>query len=603
MGWEGFGGKTTDKDGGMATAMIPHLVPRALLLLLAMASPSPNGAKAQSQSAATAAQSADGVDDYIKMKMTRQHIPGLTLAVIRDGKIVKLKGYGLANLELNIPAAVETVYPINSVTKQFAAAGVMILVEEGKVGLDDKISKYIDGTPEAWRDINVRHLLTHTSGLKDFIDEPTASLRLDMTDEEIFKTAAPRPLNFSPGEKFSYCNTGYHLLGMMIRKVTGKSYGEFLQQRIFDPLGMEDTRIISHSEIIPNRASGYLWNGTELQNGEYVAASLLGAANGGLRSTVLDLAKWDAALDEAKLIKKSSLEQMWTSAKFNDGRPAHYGFGWIPGSVRGHRYVSHTGGHWNGYSCVVTRFLDDHLTVVLLANQSGRAKPAGIAEGVARHYIAGLAIPRPAAVELDPSRLDAYTGKYEYTPFIMLMITREGRGLLAAFTGNDGEEIVPTADDTFSHTERDARITFFKNRRGELAGLTWKEDGRETKAPRLGPLVRSLQAHPDPDPELTRRVEAFVKAAAQGGKPFDDLPRITPLARKQFGSHPIEKFVGFRSLTYLDAQDASESQIERYGKKVRRILYYKLVTARVSSFLMIYLTDEGDITDFDLVDE
>ncbi|MHC5541399.1 serine hydrolase domain-containing protein [Singulisphaera rosea] len=386
MGWEGFSGKTTDEGGEMATAMIPSLVPRGLLLLLAMASLSLNGANAQSQgAAATAERGADGVDGYITMKMTRQHIPGLTLAVIRDGKIVKLKGYGLASLELKVPAAVETVYPINSVTKQFAAAGVMILVEEGKVGLDDKISTHLDGTPEAWKDINVRHLLTHTSGLKDFIDEPTASLRLDMTDEEIFKAAAPRPLNFSPGEKFSYCNTGYHLLAMMIRKVTGKSYGEFLQRRIFDPLGMEDTRIISHSEIIPNRASGYLWNGAELQNGEYVAASLLGAANGGLRSTVLDLAKWDAALDEAKLIKTSSLEQMWTSAKLNDGRPAHYGFGWIPGSVRGHRYASHTGGHWTGYSCVVTRFLDDHLTVVLLTNQSGRAKPAGIAEGVARY--------------------------------------------------------------------------------------------------------------------------------------------------------------------------------------------------------------------------
>ena len=338
--------------------------------------------------------STDDVDDYIKTKMRRQHIPGLSLAVVRNGEVIKTRGYGLANLELNVPAASNTVYQIHSITKQFTATAVMMLVKDGRIGLDDKISKYLKGTPEAWKEITIRHLLTHTSGIKDFIDEPTSSLRLEMSDNEIFKAATNQPLNFSPGERFGYSNTGYHLLGMTIQQIAGKPYGDYLQQRIFDPLGMNDTRIINLAEIIPNRASGYSWSGGKFSNAEYVAVSLLACANGGIRSTVLDLAKWDAALYGEKLLGKSSLEQMWTPTKVKGGRPVSHGFGWSLGTMQDHRYVYHTGGHWTGFKTVITRFLDDRLTVVILTNQSG-VNVEEIAEGVARRYIPALRPPRP----------------------------------------------------------------------------------------------------------------------------------------------------------------------------------------------------------------
>jgi CubicO group peptidase (beta-lactamase class C family) len=329
------------------------------------------------------------VDEMVKWEMERQGIPGLSLAVVRDGKVVLAKGYGLANVELGVAATPETVYQLQSLSKSFTATGIMMLVEQGKVGLDDRVGKHLEVPTDRWKNITVRHLLSHTSGIKDFINEPAASLRLDATEEEVLRAAARRPLNFEPGEKYAYSNTNYHLLAMVIRKVTGKPYGEFLRERIFDPLGMGQTRVISLAEIIPNRAAGYRRERGSLRNGEYVAPTILGYGGGGLRSTVLDLAKWDAALYTEKLLKQSTLQQMWAPAKLNSGKPAAYGFGWGIGTIRGHRCLSHTGAHVTGFATALCRFVDDKLTVIVLSNLS-TANAAGIAQRIARLYIPGL---------------------------------------------------------------------------------------------------------------------------------------------------------------------------------------------------------------------
>lgn len=167
------------------------------------------------------------VDAYVRGQMDRLQVPGLSLAVVKDGQVVYSRGYGLANVELKVPVGPDTVFQIQSITKTFTAAAVMMLVEEGKVGLDDPVGKYLDGTPDSWMPVTIRQLLSHTSGIKDFINEPTASLRLDVSEQEVLEATAPRPLNFKPGDKYLYSNTGYHLLAMVIRKVTGKSYGTF----------------------------------------------------------------------------------------------------------------------------------------------------------------------------------------------------------------------------------------------------------------------------------------------------------------------------------------------------------------------------------------
>jgi CubicO group peptidase (beta-lactamase class C family) len=312
----------------------------------------------------------------------------LSLAVVKNGDVVKAKGYGLANIELNAPATPDTVYQLQSITKTFTATGIMMLVEEGKIGLDDKINQHLDNLPESWSSVTVRQLLSHTSGIKDFINEPTVNLRLDATPDEIVKSLADKPLNFPPGERFKYSNTGYQLLGMIIHKITGKEWGAFLHERIFEPLGMQDTRVINVAEIIPNRAAGYRIVGRSLQNGGFVAPSILAYPGGGVRSTALDLVKWNAALSTERLLKQSTLDQMWTPAKLNDGSDAPYGLGWFIGKHEGHRFVLHTGSHLTGFGTVLARYVDDQVAVIALTNQNG-ANPSEIAHGLVGRLVSG----------------------------------------------------------------------------------------------------------------------------------------------------------------------------------------------------------------------
>ena len=319
------------------------------------------------------------IDEYIQAEMKAQQIPGLSLAVIKNGDIVLAKGYGLANVELQVPVKPETIFQSGSMGKQFTATAVMMLVEEGKLTLDDKITKFFPDAPETWRNITIRHLLTHTSGLGDYPED--FDLRRDYTEDELIQRIKSVPLAFQPGEKWSYSNLAYVTLGVLIHKVSGKFYGDFLQERVFKPLGMSTARVISEADIVPNRASGYRVVNGELKNQYWVSPTLNTTADGALYLTVYDMAKWDAALYTEKLLKRSSLDEMWTPVKLNSGKTFPYGFGWGLGEVRGHHIIEH-GGSWQGFKSQISRYVDDKLTIVVFANQA-RANPAKIAHAVA----------------------------------------------------------------------------------------------------------------------------------------------------------------------------------------------------------------------------
>jgi D-alanyl-D-alanine carboxypeptidase len=334
------------------------------------------------------------VDEYIKAEMQKQRIPGLSLAVIKDGQILHAKGYGFANVEHQVPVKPETIFQSGSVGKQFTATALMILVEEGKINLDDKINKYLKIAPERWKDVTVRHLLTHTAGM--IMYPKNLNLRQDYTEDELLKHGAEIPLAFQPGEKFQYSNLGYFVLGIMISKLTGEFYGDFMQERIFKKLGMNTARVISEADIIPNRAAGYRLEGGELKNQEWVSPTLNSTADGSLYLTVLDMAKWDAALYGEKILKKSSLDQMWTAVRLNNGETYPYGFGWFLSEVRGHRIIEHAGG-WQGFNTYIARYVNDKLTVVVLANLN-RVNNKKIVSDVAGIYNAELAPPPIVAI-------------------------------------------------------------------------------------------------------------------------------------------------------------------------------------------------------------
>jgi CubicO group peptidase (beta-lactamase class C family) len=329
----------------------------------------------------------DVVDNYVRAEMTKQRIPGLALLVSRAGQVIRAQGYGLANVELQVPVKPETIFQSGSVGKQFTATAIMILVEEGKIGLEDPLTKYFPDAPPSWKKVTIRELLSHTAGFTDY--PKSFDMRRDYTEAEQLKIVESIPLAFAPGTSWSYSNLGFLTLGILIHKVTGEFYGDFLQELIFRPLDMQTTSIISEADIVPNRSAGYRLVKGKLKNQEWVSPTVNTTADGSLYFSIMDLAKWDVALYTEKLLKRSSLDEMWTVANLNNGQPnsGHYGFGWFVVTKNGHRVVEHEGA-WQGFETQISRYVNDKLTVVVLTNLDN-AKPEVFADHVAEMYLSG----------------------------------------------------------------------------------------------------------------------------------------------------------------------------------------------------------------------
>src|ERR1041385_3999937 len=336
---------------------------------------------------------ADGVDDYVRSEMKKRHLPAVAVVVIREGRVVKEKAYGLANVELNVPASEETLFQIASTTKALTATAIMSLIEEGKFSLDERVRNILPGLPLAWNGVTVRHLLTHTSGLPDVVLSEDSDEVIAQTRPEALRKLARMPMRSRPGAKWAYNQTGYMLLGMIIEKVSGVGFEEFMAQRFFRPLGMTHTRFGDDRQVVAGRASMY--TRYERQTDEKGSAAGLWAFRtlyppylyraAGLNTTVGDMAKWDIAMTEGRILKPPTLEEMWRPVRLSDGKVFRlddktlgYGCGWLVDERPGHKSVGHTGSDATAYM----RFLDDKLSVVILTNCQG-AEPDALAFGVA----------------------------------------------------------------------------------------------------------------------------------------------------------------------------------------------------------------------------
>ncbi len=340
---------------------------------------------------------ADEVDKTVRAIMQERQIPGAAVAVVRNGKTVKKQGYGLASVELDVPVTEGTVFEIGSVTKQMTAAAVMLLVEDGKINLDDKISKYRPSTPDAWQDVSVRNLLTHTSGVKSYTAIGSGfELTRHLKRDDFIKALSSYPLDFAPGARYSYSNSGYNLLGFIIESASGKPYWDFMRERIFQKLGMNETFDRDPKYIIKNRAVGYELENNQLTGRDYDLTDIFSA--GAIVSTVGDLLKWDAAWRDDTLLKKESKQQAWTPFVLNDGKPYPYGFGWSVADFRGHRLISHSGST-AGFSSQIMRFTDDRLSVIVLINLGTGAYAGSIARAVAKIYIPEISLKAMKAAE------------------------------------------------------------------------------------------------------------------------------------------------------------------------------------------------------------
>ncbi|HEY7022167.1 MAG TPA: serine hydrolase domain-containing protein [Ktedonobacterales bacterium] len=355
------------------------------------------------------------IDEIIERRVPADG-PGVAVAVIRDGKTIYKSGYGFAHLEWRQPIGPETVLGLGSVTKPFTAQAVLLLEQQGKLRLDDEIIQYLpDYLPDApthGREITIAHLLTHTSGIANFVTQPgfwPNTARAERTPEEVTALFADLAPDFEPGEKYSYSNSAYVLLGRLIETLSGMPYGEFIESGIFAPLGMTHSWYMDDQRIIPQRAARYLREEDDWVRAPYFSASVTYAA-GGLGSTLDDLILWDQALREGTLISHVMDARMRAPVRLNDGREMGYGMGWGLSRYRG-RAVTHHAGGVPGYSSFVGRFLDDNLTIIVLSN-IGLFDAGGLAGEIA-NVLLSLPAPERVAVPAAPSELDACAGVYD----------------------------------------------------------------------------------------------------------------------------------------------------------------------------------------------
>jgi D-alanyl-D-alanine carboxypeptidase len=309
---------------------------------------------------------ADAIEDLIHTEMRQHPIPGIALTVIQNGQPIKTAAYGLANVESHTPVTSNTIFEIGSITKQFTAAAILLLAQDGKLSVDDKISRHLTNTPPAWSQITIRQLLTHTSGLKSYTGLDGFEFSRHLTEAQFIQRIGTYPLEFPSGAQWSYCNTGYNLLGFIIENVSGTNYWNFLRDRIFAPLQMTNTTARAPQPLPLDFARGYETNhaGQPIPRDPAITDTF---AAGALASTVGDLAKWNAALDAGKILTAASRQQMWTPVKLNDATTHDYGFGWFLQPWHGLKNIAHSGST-DGFSASLQRFPDAGFTVIILCN-------------------------------------------------------------------------------------------------------------------------------------------------------------------------------------------------------------------------------------------
>jgi len=378
----------------------------------------------------TTAQNLETQIDEIVTDMYAPDDTGISILVSKKGKTIYHKAFGKANLELDVPMTTDNVFELASITKQFTAVSILMLEEQGKLDLQDPITKFIPDYPTKGKTITVHHLLNHTSGIKSYTDMASfmSNTRKDMTVDELTDVFKNEPMDFDPGTKFHYNNSGYILLGKIIEVVSGQSYEDFVEGTIFKKLGMTNSQYGSKSEVIKNRARGYQPNGDGYKNSDYISMSLPYAA-GSLMSTTGDMLKWQNAIRNNSLIKQSSLQKAINGSKLNNGEEIDYGYGWSKGEVRDVKGYAHSGGIF-GYSTNGIYLIKKDVYVIALSNCSCKSV------GEITEKIAAAAIGKPFpnykdAIALSEDKLKKWVGAYEFEDGAIRHITLKDGALFS----------------------------------------------------------------------------------------------------------------------------------------------------------------------------
>ena len=540
----------------------------AVLSLVSLVPGAPAAAAQASPDAALAAKI-----DAVMAEAYKPGEPGAAVIVRKDGRTILRKGYGMANLELGVPVAPDMIFRLGSITKQFTAACILMLAQEGKLGLQDEITKYLPDYPAQGRRITVEHLLTHTSGIQSYTDMPEwlPLWRKDLALKELIDLFKDKPMQFEPGERWAYNNSGYVLLGAIIEKVSGKTYEEFLNERIFKALGMTGSSYDHTDRIIPRRVPGYQEGQGGFVNAPYLSMTQPYAA-GSLASTVDDLAIWSEAVFSGRLVKKEWLDKAFMPFKLKDGESSGYGYGWFIADFSGHRSIEHGGGI-NGFSTYEMTLPEDRIFVAILTNSAIEGRnPEPRAVKIAWLAL-GLAEPERKAVSLAADDLDKVAGVYVNERKDEYYFSRAGARLYAQRKGGAKNELYAASPTEFFLKDNPARFTFVKAGSGPVTGLRIRS--------RIGPAqIFAKTDMPLPaerraitlDPKLYDRLAGDYELAP--GFIITILRRGDKLISQATGQSEVELFPESETRFFLKVVDAQiDFVIDPSGKATGLVLH------------------------------
>jgi CubicO group peptidase (beta-lactamase class C family) len=516
----------------------------------------------------------EGEIDTLLSQIYKPDEPGAVLLVKKGDDVLVRRAYGMADLELGVPMAPDMVFRIGSITKQFTAVGILLLAERGKLSLRDDLTKFLPDYPTGGKTITIKHLLTHTSGIKSYTGMPEfmAMMRKDMTVDEIIEVFKDQPMEFEPGEGWKYNNSGYILLGAVIEKVSGLSYEEFIRKNIFDPLGMKHSFYGSASRIIPRRAEGYSRGKEGFVNAPFLSMTLPYAA-GSLLSNVDDLALWFEGLLSGKLIDENRLKEAWSSFILADGRDSGYGFGWLMSDYQGYRLVEHGGGI-NGFTTHLIFVPGEKLMVALLTNSDiGDRTPE-----VPSFKIAALALGKPwvepKAISLKPEVLEPLVGVYASKDGEKRTITHDDNRLFSQRSGGARQEIFPLSGTEFFFEDSFTRLKFRLGAEGEAESVLAKG--------RLG-MAEVYQKTGEPLPVAKKSIEVDVSVLEDYVGDYELAPGFSIAVTLEEGRLMIQPtgqpkdtlFAESESLFFPEAVDAKVEFVRDESGLVKSIILHQ----------------------------
>lgn len=504
--------------------------------------------------------------------LTEQFKPdetGCAALVAKNGQVIYRKAFGLADLELNVPMQPDMVFRIGSVTKQFTAIAILQLMEQGKLSLQDEITKYLPDYPMHGHSITIEHLLTHTSGIKSYTNIPEfrTMMRTDMAPMEIIEKNKALPMEFAPGTKWNYNNSGYIILGYIIEKVSGKTYAEYLQENFFTPLGMTGSYYGDNTKIIKNRASGYQPGEGGTVNADYLSMTLPYAA-GSIMSTVDDLYKWNRALHSYKLVKKETLDMAHTPYKLADGKPVGYGYGWSLSELQGSRTIEHGGGI-NGYLSFAVYLPDEDVFVVLLSNSNGKAPEFNSLRMAA--IAAGKPLPS-TELKLSEEAMKEYTGIFADEEGTERSITLDEGSLKSSRQGGTMRKLIPVEKDKFLFENSFTSLKFNRDASGKIISATFNDRGNLSELKKTAKPLDSRKEITLAESVLDRYVGEYQLAP---GFTITFTREGNRLFTQATGQQRFEIFAQSESKFFLKVVDAQVEFIVEPDGSVNRMLLHQ----------------------------